>query len=428
MIIIATLKKLAPIILAMGLYGAIQVDWPWHMNAAVLTIFLLGWVDGWLKNHQELKLARQTLQAAEEKITKITAEASHRQEGVSDYVKNLSQEVIDKKYQHFQHLTEQNLTKILNPLRENLKVFQKKVEDTYSQESRERFALKESIKELSLAHAKLEGEAQSLTQALKGDVKAQGGWGEMILSAILKNSGLVENEHYITQGRDLNLKDEDGKRQKPDVIIKLPDKKHLVIDAKVSLTHYEQFISSDHSSEKTKYLSLFLKSLRIHVNQLSEKTYYLADSIDAPDFTMMFFPIEGAFSLALQNDRGLFDYSWRRSIVIVSPTTLLATLKTVDSMWKRDKQNRHAMEIASMGGTLYDKFVSFAKDMETIDSSLEKARHNYKTAFSKLYTGPGNIVSKLDKIKMLGARATKQIPDHIGANPQINSSHSSHKT
>ncbi len=368
------------------------------------------------KKEEEIKDLHEKYLQAEKKISQLSGEKQNRetlQNQFTDHFKNLSQEIIENKSKQFQTQAEKNLSTLLNPLKEKIQSFQKKVEDTYDRESRERFSLKDKIKELCDVHDRLKAETIHLAQTLKGDVKAQGQWGEIILSTILESSGLKENEHYITQARGLPLTDEEGKRQKPDVIINLPDNKHIIIDSKVSLKHYEQFIVSDSEEEKNTYLSQFISSLRSHVKQLSKKQYSMTDIVNTPDFVLMFFPIEGAFSLALQSDPKVFQFSWDHSIVIVSPTTLLATLKTVESIWKRENQNRNAREIAKASGLLYDKFTSFTEDLTQIGSNLKKAENSYSQALQKLHTGKGNIVSKLEKIKQLGAKTSKKISDNL---------------
>ena len=368
------------------------------------------------KQEEEIKDLHEKYLQAEKKISQLSGEKQNRetlQNQFTDHFKNLSQEIIENKSKQFQIQAEKNLSTLLNPLTEKIQSFQKKVEDTYDRESRERFSLKDKIKELCDVHDRLKAETIHLAQTLKGDVKAQGQWGELILSTILESSGLKENEHYITQARGLPLTDEEGKRQKPDVIINLPDNKHIIIDSKVSLKHYEQFIVSDSEEEKNTYLSQFISSLRSHVKQLSKKQYSMTDIVNTPDFVLMFFPIEGAFSLALQSDPKIFQFSWDHSIVIVSPTTLLATLKTVESIWKRENQNRNAREIAKASGLLYDKFTSFTEDLTQIGSNLKKAENSYSQALQKLHTGKGNIVSKLEKIKQLGAKTSKKISDTL---------------
>ena len=282
------------------------------------------------KLEEEIKNLQVKHLHAEKQLSEMAVEKKTKQilqNQFTDHFKNLSQEILENKSKQFQIQAEKNLSTLLSPLKEKILTFQTKVEETYNKESRERFSLKDKIKELCEVHDRLKEETMHLSKALKGDIKAQGQWGEIILSTILEASGLKENEHYITQGRNLKLKDEEGNSQKPDVIIKLPDNKHIVIDAKVSLTHYERFIVSNSETEKQNHLSQFISSLHTHVVQLSKKQYSLTDNLNTPDFVLMFFPVEGAFSLALQSNPKIFQFSWKHSIVIVSPTTLLATLK-----------------------------------------------------------------------------------------------------
>ncbi|MBI3605738.1 MAG: DNA recombination protein RmuC, partial [Nitrospirae bacterium] len=228
-------------------------------------------------------------------------------------------------------------------MKEKIHEFQKKVEESYSSEARERFALKKEIERIVEANAVMTLETKNLTQALKGDVKSQGNWGEIVLERVLKASGLREGEEYVVQGKAMGLVDEEGKLQKPDVIINLPDEKHLIVDSKVSLVHYEQYISETSSEKKAGLLESFKQSIYNHINGLASKKYQHNEQLISPDFVMMFFPIEGALSLALQSDPELFLYAWNKSIVIVSPTTLLATLRTVASVWKQDRQTKNAM-------------------------------------------------------------------------------------
>ena len=324
--------------------------------------------------------------------------------------KNLSQEILDSRSKQFQTQSEQKLSSILNPFKKDIESIKTKIEDTYNKESREVFSLKEEIKQVCEVHSHLKTETEHLTQALKGDVKAQGMWGEMILNTVLQSSGLEENVHYTIQAKGRGLQSEEGEAQRPDAIVKLPDNKDIIIDAKVSLTHYEQFINADSEEEKARGLSLFINSIKSHIKNLSEKKYHLSKGVDSIDLVLMFFPIEGAFSLALQNDPAIFSLSWKHNIVIVSPTTLLATLRTIDFLWKREQLNKNAEEIARASGFLYDKFVSFAGDWEAVGTQIKKAEDVYDEASKKLNSGRGNIVSKLENIRKLGARATKKIP------------------
>lgn len=353
---------------------------------------------------------------AEKKISELKANQTDHQSLRIQFIeqfKNLSQEIIDSKSKQFQDRVEKDLSIILNPLKDKIQSFQKSVESNYHRSSDERSSLKGQIKQLCDIHGKLKDETRQLTQALKGNVKAQGQWGEVILNTILEHSGLIEGKHYITQGKGLGIKDEEGRLQKPDVIINLPGDRHLVIDAKVSLTHYEQFISAALEEKKQEFLSAFLSSLKSHVKQLSDKNYSQSSQINAPDFTFMFFPIEGALSLAFEKDRDLFEFSWKHSIAIVGPTSLLAAVKVAASIWQHDKQNRSAMEIAQAAGSLYDKCSAFMTDLERIGDSLRKADTSYQSAVSKLRDGQGNIVSKLERIKKLGARTAKQLPEQF---------------
>ena len=373
--------------------------------------------------NEELQKLRANCLNLEKELSSLQTEKESRQTLQNQFevhFKNLSQNILESKSKQFQIQAKQDMQQakqdiqyLLNPLKEKIENFQKKVEDTYSNESRERFSLKENIKDLCNTHEQLKTETLNLSKALKGDVKAQGQWGEMILSAILDASGLKEGEHYLTQGKELKMRDVEGQRQKPDVIVKLPDNKHIVIDSKVSLTHYERFITSDSKEQKQGYLSQFKLSLRAHIKGLKEKQYSLSSSLNTPDFVLMFFPIEGAFSLALQEDPKLFEFSWNKSIVVVSPTTLLATLKTVESIWKREKQNKNALEIAQVSGRLYDKFVGFTDELSEIGQHLDKAKESHHQACQKLRDGRGSIVSRLDKIKQLGAKTSKQIPESL---------------
>ena len=368
------------------------------------------------KLENEIKQLQEKYLHSEKTVSELNLEKKNLQNWQNQSMerfKSLSQDILDKKSKQFQEQATANISNLLSPLKEKIQSFQKTVEETYQKESRERFSLKDDIEKLCSVHDKLKEETQHLSKAMKGSVKAQGQWGEMILNKILDAAGLIEGEHYITQGKTLQLKDEEGKQQKPDVIIKLPDNKHIIIDSKVSLTHYEQFISSELEEDKKKYVSLFIQSIRSHVTQLSIKKYSNSEVLNAPDFTLMFFPIEGAFSLALQYDSNLFQFSWDKNIVIVSPTTLLSTLKTVESIWKREKQSRYAIEIAQNSGRLYDKFVGFADDLNDIGKQIKNADRSYSSALQKLNTGQGNIISRLEKIKSLGAKASKKMPENL---------------
>lgn len=336
-------------------------------------------------------------------------EISELQQRFQAQFENLAQRIFEEKATSFKHQSEASLKQLLDPLKERISDFQRKVDETYQSEARERFALKSEIARIVETNQVMRSETESLTRALRGDVKAQGNWGEIVLERILEAAGLREGEEYITQGKDLKLKDAQGKRQMPDVIINLPDNKQIIVDSKVSLTHYEQIVNDDDPEQARKK---FLNSIDAHINGLSGKKYHFNDALVSPDFVLLFFPIEGAFSLALQTDPALFSRAWEKSIIIVSPTTLLATLRTVASIWKQERQNRNTHKIATESGRLYDKFVGFIKDLENIGASLKRTDALYSDAMNKL-SGRGSIITKVESLKSLGAKAAKSIPAHL---------------
>jgi DNA recombination protein RmuC len=305
---------------------------------------------------------------------------------------------------------QKELNQLLQPLKEKIKSFEENIEKKYIDEIKERTDLKSELSKLLELNSTLNTQAQNLTTALKGDNKTQGNWGEMILERILESSGLQKGIEYETQVSDTNS---ENKRIQPDVIIKLPENKHLVIDAKVSLVSYEQFNSTREDEERGKHLKAHLLSIRSHIKNLSDKNYQSGVSLQSPDFVLLFMPIEAAFSLALQHDHQLFQYAWERKVVLVSPTTLLASLRTISSVWKNERQTKNAQDIAEKAGNLYDKFVGFIKNMESIDKSLKDAQNHYNDAFNKLSTGRGNLVNRAEKLKELGAKASKSLPNKL---------------
>ena len=303
--------------------------------------------------------------------------------------------------------------RMLDPFKEKLNEFQLKVTQYREDEMKEATTLKTEIAHILKLNQKLSSDAENLTRALRGDTKMQGNWGELILEKVLEASGLRAGEEYVLQGSDMQLKDGEGNSSRPDVIIHLPEGKHIIIDSKVSLVSYERYISSMDDAEQVLALKDFTTSLKRHVSGLSDKKYHLLEKLLTPDFVLLFVPVEGAFATALQTDADIFNYAWDRKIIIVSPTTLMVTLRTIESIWRQEKQNKNAFEIARQAGELYDKFVGFVGDMEKVKGSMDVTQKHYDEAFSKLNTGRGNIVSRLEKLKELGAKATKQIElDH----------------
>jgi DNA recombination protein RmuC len=277
----------------------------------------------------------------------------------------------------------------------------------YDVETRDKISLKQEVKNLFELNRKLSEDAENLTKALKGDLKKQGNWGEIVLERVLERSGLTKGQEYETQA---STRGEDGQLLRPDVIIHLPEEKHLIIDSKVSLLAYENFIRSDDETEKSRFMRQHVDSIRAHIRGLNEKKYQSAKDFDTPDFVLMFLPVEPAFSAALQTDPELFSFAWERKIVMVSPTTLLATLKTVASIWKQEKQTRNAVEIARQGGNLYDKFVSFIEDLQKLGNQLNTAQRTLDEATKKLHTGSGNLVVRAERLRKLGVKTGKTLP------------------
>lgn len=298
---------------------------------------------------------------------------------------------------------------LLQPLKDRIEDFEKRVENTYQKEARERFSLQKEIEKLVGLNLQMSEEARNLTRALKGDKKLQGNWGEMILSKILEGSGLREGHEFVVQAKEMDLRTEDGRRLQPDVIICLPDNKHLIVDAKVSLVAYEKFVHAESEVRRETFLKQHLDAIQIHINQLSEKRYDDLEGVNSPEFTLLFMPIEPAFNLALQARADLFSYAWDRKIILVGPTTLSATLRTVASLWKLEQQNVHAQEIARQGGALFDKFVGFVQELEKIGTNLERAQRSYQDAMLKLKDGQGSLSKRAEKLRLLGIKNRKEL-------------------
>jgi DNA recombination protein RmuC len=363
------------------------------------------------KQSTELQLQ---LAAATEKENSLKAqyenyktEVEKLQEKFKIEFENIANKVLKQKTDDFSEFNRKSINEVVNPLKEKIDSFQKTVNDTYEKGLKERSGLKVEIEKLVELNQKISEEANNLTNALKTDSRQQGNWGEMILDRILERSGLVLGEEFEKQKAYRNDQNE---LIKPDVIVNLPENKHIIIDSKVSLTAYEAYINANSEDEKVRAVKTHLGSVRDHVKFLSEKNYQRADKLDTPDFVLLFMPLESAFSLAVQENPDLFSYAWERRIVIVSPTTLLATLMTVGSIWKHEKQSRNTERIADEGGKLYDKFVSFLNDLENLGKQLDRVQKTYDAAHNKLSSGSGNLIGKVEKLKKLGAKTTKDIP------------------
>lgn len=343
-----------------------------------------------------------------EKLINQKSEIESLQKRLTTEFENIATKILKERSDEFSVLNHKNLSDILNPLKERIQLFEKKVDETYDKELRDKISLREEVRKLAELNYRVSEEANNLTKALKGDVKKQGNWGEVILERVLERSGLTRGQEYerevVIDGADMSV-------QRPDVIINLPDNKHIIIDSKVSLIAYERFVSAENEERKVVYLRDHINSLRSHIKLLSEKNYQNAQNLNTPDFVLMFLPIESSFSVAVQGDGEIFSYAWERKIVIVSPTTLLATLRTISSIWKQENQTKNAQEIARLSGALYDKFIGFTEDMVKIKANIDRTSNSYDDAMKKMKDGSGNIIRTAEKIKELGAKTgNKSLP------------------
>ncbi len=345
-----------------------------------------------------------------EKLDTQKSELEDIQNKFTTEFENIANKILKSNSLEFTEVNQKNINEILNPLKDKIQTFEKKVEDTYQKGIKDQTDLKAEIKKLYELNSRISEEANNLTRALKSDTKKQGNWGEFILERVLERSGLVKGQEYDTQTTTRN---EQGDLIRPDVIIKLPDNKHIIIDSKVSLVAYEAFVNTDDPDEKNTMLKQHVDSIKNHVKGLSEKNYQNATLFDTPDFVLLFMPMESAFSVAIQHDTDLFNFAWDKKIVIVSPTTLLATLRTIASIWKHEKQTQNALEIAREGGALHDKFVGFLKDLESIGLQINRVSKTYDDAHKKLSSGTGSLIRRVNKLKELGAKASKSIPENL---------------
>jgi len=321
----------------------------------------------------------------------------------------LASKIFDEREARFAETSQQRLGQLLDPLKERIQAFEKRVDESYQQEARERFSLGKELERLQQLNQRLGDEATNLTRALKGQ-KTQGNWGELVLERVLESAGLEKGREYQTQ---VSLKGADGERFQPDVLIQLPGDKQVIIDAKVSLTAWQQYIAADDELVRQQALKQHLLSLRNHLKGLSGKDYQRLDGLHSLDFVLLFVPIEAAFAAALQAEPGLFQEAFEKHVVIVSPTTLLATLQVVDSLWRQERQSQNARDIAERAGQLYDKFVAFVADLDEVGSRLQQLDKAYAAARNKLVEGRGNLVGRVENLKLLGARASKSLPDAL---------------
>jgi DNA recombination protein RmuC len=337
-------------------------------------------------------------------------EVEKLQEKFTKEFENLANKILEEKSNKFTEQNKENMKTILSPLQEKIQLFEKKVDDTHKESIDYHAALRQQILGLRDMNIQMSKETLNLTKALKGDSKMQGNWGELILERVLEKSGLEKDREYFVQQSHTNS---EGNRVFPDVVINLPDGKKMIVDSKVSLTAYEKFINEEDESLKSGYLKEHVNSIKRHVEQLGEKNYHDLYQIESPDFVLLFIPMEPAFAMALNEDTTLYNKAFEKNIVIVTPSTLLATLRTIDSMWANQKQQENAFEIARQAGALYDKFEGFVADLIKIGKKIDESKIEYQGAMNKLVDGKGNLITSVEKLKKMGAKAKKALPDNI---------------
>lgn len=368
----------------------------------------------------ELEEARIENARLKEKIGNVEAFNNSVREETKAQFKSLAADIFSSQSEKFKEANETRLSEILNPLKEDIKDFKRRVDDTYMNSSKERTLLGEQMKRLMELNMSIGKEARDLTEALSGNTKVQGDWGEMVLETILVKSGLVEGENYFVQRTKSDdgtqIKNDDNGRLRPDVVVALPDKKCIVIDSKVSLTAYVNYINADNEDDRQRFGKAHLLSVRSHLKELETKRYQDFVGVgndDRIDYVLMFIPNEHAYMAAMTLDNNLWMEAYEKRVVIISPAHVISTLRLIAQLWTRDKQTKNALKIAEEGGKLYDKFVGFVNDMQTVEQSLGKASEAYASAMSKLHTGRGCIVSKVENLKKLGAKTSKTLPSDM---------------
>lgn len=368
----------------------------------------------------ELEEARIENARLKEKIGNVEAFNNSVREETKAQFKSLAADIFSSQSEKFKEANETRLSEILNPLKEDIKDFKRRVDDTYMNSSKERTLLGEQMKRLMELNMSIGKEARDLTEALSGNTKVQGDWGEMVLETILVKSGLVEGENYFVQRTKnddgMQIKNDDNGRLRPDVVVALPDKKCIVIDSKVSLTAYVNYINADNDDDRQRFGKAHLLSVRSHLKELETKRYQDFVGVgndDRIDYVLMFIPNEHAYMAAMTLDNNLWMEAYEKRVVIISPAHVISTLRLIAQLWTRDKQTKNALKIAEEGGKLYDKFVGFVNDMQTVEQSLGKASEAYASAMSKLHTGRGCIVSKVENLKKLGAKTSKTLPSDM---------------
>jgi DNA recombination protein RmuC len=350
------------------------------------------------------------LEAERNQNTEKIALLKNAEEQLSNRFKTLANEILEEKSQRFTVQNQTNLNQLLEPLKVKITEFQGKVQEVYVQEGKDRSALAEQVKQLMSLNNQLSKDAHNLTSALKGQAKAQGNWGELILERVLEASGLRKGHEYEVQESHARA---DGSRVQPDVVVHLPEDRHLIIDAKVSLTAYEEQANAETDHQRDAALKRHLDSVRAHIRELSEKNYQQLYGLQSLDFVLMFIPVEPAFMLAISHDSDLWQDAWKKNVLLVSPSTLLFVVRTVAHLWRQEQQSRNAQEIASQGGKLYDKLVGFVEDLENLGTKLKQAQSAYDGAYNKFSGGRGNVIRQAEQLKNLGVKPTKHLPQKL---------------
>lgn len=384
-------------------------------NFFVLLVFIAGAGLGLFLGFWVMKIRQKALGGQLEFYQKQIGIQEQKEKDLSHQMsqqfENLAHRIFEEKTTKFSDLSHKNLASLLDPLKEKLKDFENKVEHTYSQERAERGVLRGELGKLLELNQIMSQEANNLTRALKGESKTQGHWGELILDNILERSGLRKNEEYTVQGIDLDLKNDMGQRQQPDVVVHLPGNKHIIVDSKVSLKAFEACVSATTSEERERQAKAHVRSLEEHIQGLSQKKYHLLSNLVSPDFVILFMPLEPAFALAFQYKPEIFTLAWEKNIAIVSPTTLLTTLRTVSALWKQERQQKNALDIARRGGLLYEKFAGLLKDFNDMGQKIESSMQAHSEIRKKLSEGRGNLISQVEELKELGAKTEKTMPE-----------------
>tara|TARA_B100001057_G_scaffold169595_1_gene170337 strand:- start:1887 stop:3221 length:1335 start_codon:yes stop_codon:yes gene_type:complete len=357
------------------------------------------------KSREELTRLNTRAELERDQFDEKLAFIERSKQQLGESFKNMANDLLEAKSKSFSQSSKENIAALLSPLQAKITQFEKRVEETYDKESKERFSLAREIKSLQALNSKISEDAINLTNALKSDNKAQGTWGEFVLESILEKSGLTKGREYEVQ---VNLKAEDGGKFQPDVIVHLPESRDIIIDSKVSLKAWDTFCSCDQGSEKDRLLKQHIASIRQHVKTLSAKDYQNLIGINSLDYVFLFMPVEAAYSAAVQVDRDLFQFAFEKNIIFVVPSTLLTTLRTVQNLWRLSQQNQNANEIADRAGALYDKFVAFVDDLEEIGGRIDATRKSFEKAKNKLVSGRGNLVRRAEALRGLGAKTSKK--------------------